>query len=67
MRVSFRRICGLFTAIIYFGLSSQTPYLRHTIEDSFVHGTLEFKVIKSDFPMKFGNPGTNLIKFILEP
>ena len=37
------------------------------IEDSFVHGSLEFKVIKSDFPMKFGNPGTNLIKFILEP
>ena len=22
---------------------------------------------KSDFPMKFGNPGTNLIKFILVP
>lgn len=37
------------------------------IEDSFVHGSLEFKVIKSDFPMKFGNPGTNLIKFILVP
>ena len=27
----------------------------------------EFKVIKSDFPMKFGNLGTNLIKFILVP
>ena len=34
------------------------------IEDSLVHVSLEFKEVKSDFPMKIGNTGANLIKFI---
>ena len=33
-------------------------------EKSLVHGLLEFMEAKSDFPMKFGSPGTSLVKFI---
>ena len=29
-----------------------------------IHGSLESKEIKSDFPMKFGSAGTTLVKFI---
>lgn len=50
----------ILDSLIYLEICNLFPSQR---DDSLVHSILEFMETKFDFPMKFGNLGTDLIKF----
>ena len=50
----------ILDSLIYLEIYNLFPSQR---DDSLVHSILEFMETKFDFPMKFGNLGTDLIKF----
>ena len=50
----------ILDSLVYLEICNLFPSQR---DDSLVHSILEFMETKFDFPMKFGNMGTDLIKF----
>ena len=50
----------ILDSLIYLEICNLFPSQR---DNSLVHSILEFMETKFDFPMKFGNLGTDLIKF----
>ena len=50
----------ILDSLVYLEICNLLPSQR---DDSLVHSILEFMETKFDFPMKFGNLGTDLIKF----
>ena len=50
----------ILDSLVYLEICNLLPSQR---DDSLVHSLLEFMETKFDFPMKFGNLGTDLIKF----
>ena len=54
----------ILDSLVYLEICNLFPSQR---DDSLVHSILEFMETKFDFPMKFGNLGTDLIKFSWTP